>query len=77
LQTQPKDADLIKKPIENYAHMKIIYTMGRPAAPISSSAVHHVLSHLMDHKAQANMYLVMTPKDRMAWFTAFIRKYYL
>jgi hypothetical protein len=30
----------------------------------------------MDHKAQTKRYLPMPSADRMAWFTAFLKKYY-
>nr|XP_051199861.1 uncharacterized protein LOC127313390 [Lolium perenne] len=75
--THPRDTDLINKPIENYAQMKMIYDMRVPAALLTLNAVHRALSHLMDHKTHANMYLAMTPAGRMDWFTAFLMKYYL
>ena len=71
------DADLINKPIDNYAHLKKIYAGRVPDAPVTQAAVHRALSHLMDHKAQATKYLAMTPAARMAWFNAFLKKYYL
>jgi hypothetical protein len=64
-------------PIENYAQMNKIYTDLVPAAPLTPAAVHHALSHLMDHKAHATKYLAMTPDARMDWFNAFLTKYYL
>jgi hypothetical protein len=63
--------------MENYAQMKRIYTGRVLAPPLTPAAVHSALSHLMDHKAHATMYLVMTPDARMDWFNAFLTKYYL
>jgi hypothetical protein len=77
LQIHPKNADLITKPIKNYAQIKITYVGDVLAAQISPFAIHRALSHLMDHKAQDNRYLAMVPGDKMAWFTAFLGKYYL
>ena len=77
MQTFPKDTELINKPIENYAQIKMIYAGLVPAAPVSLAVVHRALSHLMDHKAQATRYLAMNPATRMAWFNAFLTKYYL
>jgi hypothetical protein len=57
--------------------MKRIYTGRVPPAPLTQAAVHHALSHLMDNKARATKYLVMTPDARMAWFNAFLTKYYM
>jgi hypothetical protein len=57
--------------------MKRIYTGPVPPAPLTPAAVHSALSHLMDHKAHATKYLAMTPDVRMAWFNAFLTKYYL
>jgi hypothetical protein len=55
--------------------MKIIYTGRVAVGPISPSVIHRALS--LDHKTHTNMYLVMTPKDMMVWFTTFLRKYYI
>jgi hypothetical protein len=77
LQTYSRDGDLINKPIVNYAHMKMIYIERVPQAPISPTAIHRALSHLMEHKAHATRYLAMSPECRMSWFTSFLKKYYL
>jgi hypothetical protein len=57
--------------------MKIIFPGRVPASPISPTAIHCALNHLMEHKSHATMYLIMSPESRMSWFTAFLKKYYL
>jgi hypothetical protein len=57
--------------------MKMTYAGRVPAAPLTPAAVHRALSHLMDHKAHADMYLAMTPAGKMDWFNSFPTKYYL
>jgi hypothetical protein len=68
---------LINKPIENYAQMKMIYGDRIPTAPISPTAIHRALSHLMEHSGQRTRYLAMTPERRLSWFMAFLNKHYL
>jgi hypothetical protein len=57
--------------------MNMIYVRRVPATSLTLVAVQRALDHLMDHKGPTNMYLAMTPADRMAWFTTFLTKYYL
>jgi hypothetical protein len=54
-QNHPRDAELLNKPIENYAQVKRIYTVRVPPTPLTPAAVHRALSHLMDHKAHATV----------------------
>jgi hypothetical protein len=60
LQDNPKDADFINKPIENYGQIKIIFAGRVTTVPISPTAIHRALSHLMEHKAHATRYLAMS-----------------
>jgi hypothetical protein len=57
--------------------MKKIYTGHVPSALLTPAAVNRALSHLMDHKAWAKRYVAMTSADMIAYFTAFLTKYYL
>lgn len=75
--TRHREAELLNKPMENYARMKRIYTNCVLAAPLTHAMVHRALSHLMDHQAHATRYLAMTTDGKMAWFNAFLTKYYL
>jgi hypothetical protein len=59
LQDNLKDADFIIKPIDHYVQTKIIFVVRVPAAAISPTIVHRALSHLMEHKVHANMYLAI------------------
>ena len=45
--------------------MKIIFAGRIPEVPISPTAIHLALSHLVEHKAHATRYLTMSPESRM------------
>ena len=74
----PKDEELVNKPITNYTQMKTIFTMTNMLAPTaySPAIVIQALNYLADHEDEYYLYADMKGTERRSWLRAYCHQQY-